>query len=425
MEKGASRRWRGLLILLCLSALAPAPRRAANPMVSRSKPVLGSDGEDHSALVDGIYGPSRPGVSWPPDRLPAWVAIRIGSGPSRLLFSWSSPGNTNYTGTTGAPIDYSIEVSPNSTNGSDGTWKTAVGITGNYVRAREHSLDFSGNQWVRLTVARAPGGVVLDEIDVHDISSGASDTWFFMGDSITDLAFDRTPARQPGFATQINQSFPAFFPAMIDGGIYGELSADGVRRIDAWLALNPDVLYWAIGYGTNDSGRKVDPEAFRSNLQTMVSRIKSAGRIPMIARIPRPTAPGYSTIPSLNEKIDEVAAANGLLPGPDLYTWFSNTPGQIGPDGIHPTDAGAVSMNRLWAQAVSSLYATPPPAADPPAPPPDPVPPVSSPSTVPPRKERTCGLVGLEALTLLGLVALGRKKRAPAFRPGPRISSSE
>jgi lysophospholipase L1-like esterase len=308
--------------------------------------------------------------------VPAWAAIRVGAGYARLLLSWTSSGNVNYTGLTGVPADYVLETSPDSTNGSDGTWKTVASVFGNGVRTRAHSFSFSGDQWVRLRITRAPSGIDLDEIDVHDLSSGSSDTWFFMGDSITALAYDRTAGRQPSFAAQIQQSFPAQFPAMIDGGIYGETSTDGVSHIDAWLALNPDITYWAIGYGTNDSGKLVGTDVFAANLQLIISRIKNAGRIPILARIPKPTATGYATIPSYNQKIDELAAANGLRSGPDLYTWFSQNPGQIGSDGVHPTNAGCVSINRLWVDAVAGLYAdvAPPPPPPPPPPAPDPVP---------------------------------------------------
>lgn len=361
---------RFFFLALFVGMAAAAPPRAAvtpNPLVSRGKPVFaGQDAADAPTLVDGSYGQSGPGASWRPGSVPAWAAIKVGSGFSRLLLSWTSSSNVNYTGVTGVPADYVLETSPDSTNGSDGTWKTVASVFGNGVRTRAHSFSFSGDQWVRMTITRAPSGIDLDALDVHDLSSGSADTWFFMGDSITALAYNRAVGHQPSFAAQIQQSFPAHFPAMIDGGIYGETSSDGVSHIDSWLALNPDITYWAIGYGTNDAGHLVGTDVFASNLQLIINRIKNAGRIPILARIPRPTATGYSTIPSYNQKIDDLATANGLLSGPDLYAWFSQNPGQIGSDGVHPNNAGCVSINRLWAQAVAGLYgsiASAPPAA--------------------------------------------------------------
>ncbi len=53
--------------------------------------------------------------------------------------------------------------------------------------------------------------------------------------------------------------------------------------------------------------------------------------------------------------VDAVGAARGLLPGPDLYTWFRARPDRLA-DGLHPDAEGSVEMSRLWAEAVSPLY---------------------------------------------------------------------
>ena len=44
----------------------------------------------------------------------------------------------------------------------------------------------------------------------------------------------------------------AYMPAMINGGIGGELTAGALARLDEVLALNPDYHFFAITYGTND-----------------------------------------------------------------------------------------------------------------------------------------------------------------------------
>jgi lysophospholipase L1-like esterase len=48
------------------------------------------------------------------------------------------------------------------------------------------------------------------------------------------------------------------------------------------------------------------------------------------------------------------------VPGPDLYSWFSAHPGEFGPDGVHPSEAGTRSINRLWYEALRPLYRTSP-----------------------------------------------------------------
>jgi acyl-CoA thioesterase-1 len=346
---------------LSLSLITP------NPIVSRGKPAFGFSPMAYarpSAINDGAY--RSHGGTWmagtPTPTTPLWVAIDVGRGPTRLLAAWSSNANTNYNETTyGAPGAYRIDVSADSTSGADGAWKTVATVTDNHVRVRAHSFDFTGQRWVKLVVTAAPSsspnGVAIDELDVHDISAGVSDTWFFFGDSITAAAFDRqTPEHQPSFAEVIHKKHPRAFPAMINGGIGGEWSEGGLKRLDECLALNPDAHFWAIGYGTNDaSGNRDDPSRFASNLRTLVGRLKEARRVPIIARIPFATDQQHNKIPLFNAVVDQVTRENHLVPGPDLYAWFQAHPDAL-LDGIHPHDRGTVSMNRLWADAVDRLY---------------------------------------------------------------------
>ncbi|WP_437925693.1 GDSL-type esterase/lipase family protein [Sorangium sp. So ce291] len=337
-----------------------------NPIISRGKPAFASAGTA-SVINDGKY---KSAGTWtagkPTAAAPAWVAIKVGDGYERLLLSWTASNNYNYTDVQyGAPGAYRVETSSDSTDGEDGTWKSVAEVTGNPVRTRAHSFDFSGQSWVRLVVTAAPAtsnGVQLDEIDVHDISNGAEDTWFFLGDSITAFAYDRdTPATQPSFAENVHAAHEANYPAMINGGIGSELTRSTDRpsaldRIDDVLELNPDFHFFAIGYGTNDSWGQTDPSTFRSNMQELIDIIQAAGRVPVLARIPFSPDGNHDALDVFNQAIDELTQENSLAPGPDLYAWFKAHPEQL-TDQVHPDPAGRVAMNKLWADAVDGLYA--------------------------------------------------------------------
>ncbi|WP_437620684.1 GDSL-type esterase/lipase family protein [Sorangium sp. So ce1151] len=346
-----------------------APGITPNPIISRGKPAFASAGTA-SVINDGKY---RAAGAWnagkPTAAAPAWVAIKVGDGYERLLLSWTASYNYNYTDVQyGAPGAYRVETSSDSTNGEDGTWKSVAEVTDNPVRTRAHSFDFSGQSWVRLVVSAAPAttaaaGVQLDEIDVHDISNGAEDTWFFLGDSITAFAYDRdTPATQPSFAENVHAAHEANYPAMINGGIGGELTAStddrsgALARIDEVLEMNPDFHFFAIGYGTNDSWDQTDPSTFKSNLQELIDTIQAAGRVPVLARIPFSPDGHHDTLDVFNQAIDELTQENSLVPGPDLYAWFEAHPEQL-TDEVHPDPAGRVAMNKLWSDAVDGLYA--------------------------------------------------------------------
>lgn len=333
----------------------------ANPIVSRTKRVEGWSPAQFSKperAVDGDYG-----TWWQVDRptaaKPAWLAIEIGAGPKRLLLAWTSNGSPDYEETDyGSPGAYHIDVSSDSTNGDNGTWKTVVTVADVKTHGQSHVFDFAGDRWVKLVItgvpAASPNGVQITEVDVHDASAGTNDTWFFMGDSITAAAFDRK--HQPSFATCVHDRHAGFFPMMLNGGVGGAASKDGAGRVNDWIAQNPDAHFWAIGYGSNDSaGDASDTTSFRANMSTIVERLRAAGRVPILATIPYANDGHHINVPSFNRVIEDVRAANALPAGPDLYAWFLAHPDELR-DGLHPNERGVVSMNRLWADAVDPLY---------------------------------------------------------------------
>ena len=354
---------RAALVALSLAGVAEAaPDRWGGPLlpapiVSRGRRVESSPGGG-KVLVDGVY---RTKASWagghPTPAKPSWAAIDLGACCSRILVSWTSSGNHDYTDRKyGAPADYRIETSADSTSGADGTWRTAVAVTGNPVRSRAHAIDFAGQRWVRLVVtALSPDvfewGLYVDEIDVHDLSRGGNDVWVFFGDSITSAVFDRAPAHQPSFPEAIARRHPGFFPAVIGAGFGSLHHTDAVRRIDEVLELNPQARVIALSFGSNDW----DPVAFRKDLLEVVRKVRAAGRIPVVARIPFRADSPVDYPARLNVVVDEVTARLGLLPGPDLYGWSRAHPERL-TDGLHPDDAGAVEVIRLWAEAVAPLY---------------------------------------------------------------------
>jgi acyl-CoA thioesterase I len=334
-----------------------------NPLVSRSKRVVGWSSLQFAELRnvnDGDYSTSW-GAGRPTPEQPAWVAMDVGVGPRRLLLNWSASGSFNYEETDyGSPGAYRIEISGDSTDGANGSWRTAVEVLAVSAHGQAHSFDFTGQRWVKLVVTRtpaqSPNGVQISEIDVHDATVGGRDSWFFLGDSITALAFDRAPTHQPSFAAWAHERHPQYFPAMIDGGTGGDKSDEGAAHIRDWLARNPDAHFWAIAYGTNDAaGNASETTRFREHMQAIVDSVHAAGSVPILATIPFASDGQHHNIPKFNRVIDELRIVNSLPAGPDLYTWFAAHPDELR-DGVHPNDRGIVSMNRLWGEAVDALY---------------------------------------------------------------------
>ena len=335
----------------------------ASPLLSRGRRVVGWSALQFPALGnvnDGDYSTAW-GAGRPTPERPAWVAIDVGPGPRRLLLNWTASGSYNYEETDyGSPGAYRIETSADSTDGEDGTWRKAAEVLAATTHGGSDTFAFDGQRWVKFVVTRtpdtSPNGVQITEIDVHDVTVGAGDSWFFAGDSITALAFNRAPSHQPSFAAWVHERRPGYFPVMIDGGTGGYKSDEGAAHIGDWLARNPELHFWAIGYGTNDAaGNSTDTTRFRANMQTIVESVRGAGRIPILASIPFASDGEHRNIPAFNRVIAELRTASSLPAGPDLYAWFAAHPEEL-EDGVHPNDRGIVSMNRLWGEAVAALY---------------------------------------------------------------------
>ena len=346
----------------------PAAAVSANgALLSRGKPVVCSDNNTGAggaeAIVSGRYGAWsfwQAGTS----ALPSWCAIRVGVGPSSVLLTWVSDYVFDYLSDTGLePRDYTLSVSSNSTNGADGTWRTVATVTENTARGREHLLPFAGQAWVKMTVTKgqphaSQPAIQIDQIDVYDASRGTPDTFVFMGDSITVMAYNRFAENQPDFAALAHAADANRFPATLDEGFGGWSSEGGAQVIGQLLDLTPDFNYWLIGWGTNDAFEMVAPETFRANLETIVTAIRHAGRVPVLAHIPyiHRTGPDGARLDAevraLNTVIDQVTAAEGLTAGPDFYALFTAHPNYLLPDGIHPSPAGAIAMNRAWFEAL-------------------------------------------------------------------------
>jgi lysophospholipase L1-like esterase len=200
--------------------------------------------------------------------------------------------------------------------------------------------------------------VRIDELEIFNARNLGTDSFFFSGDSITAMSYNRFADNMPSFAEDMMRCAPGHYPLMIDGGFGGQTSDGAVAAIAEWQSMLPDMHYWLLGWGTNDALDNVSPEAFRANLQELVETILQRGDVPILAHIPYTTYQNRqglaAEVQRLNQVIDDVTAANSLMPGPDLYTLVRTHPNYLGPDGLHPTGAGSVAINALWFQTLRS-----------------------------------------------------------------------
>ncbi|MCX7726282.1 MAG: SGNH/GDSL hydrolase family protein, partial [Chitinispirillaceae bacterium] len=260
------------------------------------------------------------------------------------------------------PVNYNILVSGNSTNGIDGEWVVVDSVRGNQVAARGHTIsNFKEKFWVKMFVIK--GGGKIDEVEVFDISNGNDDTWLFLGTSITANAF-KQPVPSKTFSDYIRDylkdSYPNIYPAIIRGGI-GCATLQGILNdIKKIIEASGKVRYFAIEIGLNEAsgGKTENLKSFTNNLQTLIKVCRENGIEPVIAKLPstNPEKAGWQVSEEYLKAIDEITKKNNLTPGPDFYSWFLKNPDELKDDGIHPTQRGGASIQRLWADAVYKLY---------------------------------------------------------------------
>jgi len=349
------------------SSLAPMPLISRNLPASASAssyPALNANDANYSSYWRSTGS------------LPAWLAYDLSNVPTthrgNIDVVWYENSNYNYDLTVrgdtayNQPRDYQLQANAAPGGGSapkDG-WVTLAAVTGNTLHSREQRVNLTGYNWLRLYVTAVNGSTqnkdVALNLDVHDASAGASDSWMFYGDSITAGGMQNDATYGPTIPDLINGALPQYRPVQQDGGIGGYRSIDGVTQIPLWLPFFPG-HYVGISFGTNDvNGLPCsDANIIANNLKTIAHVIIAAGKVPIIPHIPWARLPAVQQCaPAVNAAIDRfIAADSRILAGPDLYTFFFEHQSLISTDNLHPTQAGFAAMRQQWANTMlSTIY---------------------------------------------------------------------
>ena len=296
------------------------------------------------------------------------IALNVGEGPKKLLINWESFGDcawaTDFTSGCGhsgvALSNFKILTSANSTDGTDGDWEVATTIQNNPVMARGVTIDFAGKSWFKIASEGDVGKIL--EIEAFDMSAGGTDTWFFMGTSISQMGIKQQDTDSTT-AQLIHARFPEYTPAMLRGGIGCINSTEVVEHLNEYLEYVGNVKFWAIEMGTNDAwgGGDWNLNTYVSNMQTIIDSAKAHGITPVIARIIATDSAkaGWQINPAFLEAVDKLVKDNGLPQGPDFYSYFKEHPELLASDGVHPNaeTKGGQAMHHLWAEALAPLYA--------------------------------------------------------------------
>jgi len=169
----------------------------------------------------------------------------------------------------------------------------------------------------------------------------------FLGDSIT-----------AGYGLDPGMAFPSLIQARLDslgydyevvnGGLSGETTAGGLRRIDWLLQKDADVL--VVELGGNDGLRGFPPEVTQRNLIDIIRRARELQpdvRI-ILGGLKMPPNMGSAYTSSYEDLFESVAVDMDVELIPFILEGVGGVPENNLPDGIHPNAEG----HRILAETV-------------------------------------------------------------------------
>lgn len=170
----------------------------------------------------------------------------------------------------------------------------------------------------------------------------------FFGDSIT-----------AGNGVDQDEAFPALIQEKIDslgwnfevqnGGLSGETSAGGLRRID-WMLSKP-VDVFVLELGGNDGLRGIDVGSTKENLQKIIDKVrkKYPGAQIILAGMQVPPNLGQEYTNSFRQMYTDLAETNNIPLIPFILEGAALNPDLMQDDDIHPNAEGhKVVADNVW-----------------------------------------------------------------------------
>ena len=162
-----------------------------------------------------------------------------------------------------------------------------------------------------------------------------------------------------GYGTELGKSYPDYLQADLDAkgyhyrvvneGISGNTTKDGVERVDSIVAMKPALVI--VEFGGNDGLRGLRIEDSRANLDKIVSTLKASGTKIVLAGITLPPDYGPDYIKQFNETYALLAKKYNVPLLPFLLKGVFGVDGMMQRDNTHATADG----NKIVANNVLPL----------------------------------------------------------------------
>jgi len=155
-----------------------------------------------------------------------------------------------------------------------------------------------------------------------------------------------------GYGVDHDLSYPADLQRSLDAkgykyrvvnmGVSGDTTKDGLARMKGVLALNPYLV--VVEFGGNDGLRGLPIGDTEKNLDTIVSTLKKSGTHVVMAGITLPPDYGPDYVGRFNGMYPAVAKKNSVKLLPFIYKDVYGVPGYIQDDHTHATAKGNVQV---------------------------------------------------------------------------------
>ncbi|MEJ2202021.1 MAG: arylesterase, partial [Desulfuromonadaceae bacterium] len=174
-----------------------------------------------------------------------------------------------------------------------------------------------------------------------------------LGDSLT-----------AGYGLSSKQAFPpqlekalkarGIMAEVINAGVSGDTTADGLARLEGALAEQPDLVI--VEFGANDALRGLPPEAAAANLDTILSRLQEKNIQALLTGMVAPRNFGPEYYNNFNAIYPRLAERYGIPLYPFFLEGVAGDPALNRRDGLHPTAAGVkVIVQRILPLLLETL----------------------------------------------------------------------
>jgi acyl-CoA thioesterase I len=200
--------------------------------------------------------------------------------------------------------------------------------------------------------APEPAASQVDSSGASDAAKDGRPVIVAFGDSLT-AGYGADPGESYPDYLEKDLNAKGYHYQVINQGISGNTTKDGVDRLQDALGLKPVLVI--VAFGGNDGLRGLPIASTRENLDQIVATLLHSGAKVVLGGITLPPNYGSDYIRQFNQTYALLAAKYHVPLLPFLLQGVWGVPGSMQADGIHATDQGNAQVARNLLPLVAPL----------------------------------------------------------------------